>query len=87
MPELIDHGVTGFLVDSQAEAVAAIARIGEIDRATVRRVAAERFGVEAMAEAYMGLYRQVIAERRTSSGLARSAMVHADSKPPVLLAF
>ena len=36
MPELIDHGVTGFLVDSVDEAVDAIGRIGEIDRAACR---------------------------------------------------
>ncbi len=37
MPELIDHGAIGFLVDSVDEAVAAIARIGEIDRAVSPR--------------------------------------------------
>ena len=36
MPELIDDGVTGFLVDSFDEAVAAIDRIGDIDRAACR---------------------------------------------------
>ena len=35
MPELIDDGVTGFLVDRVEEAVAAIGRIGEIDRAAM----------------------------------------------------
>lgn len=60
MPELIDHGVTGFLVDTPAEAVAAIARIDEIDRATVRRAVAERFTVERMADDYLGLYRRIL---------------------------
>ena len=36
MPELIDHGVTGFLVDSVDEAVDAIGRIDEIDRVACR---------------------------------------------------
>lgn len=61
MPELIDHGVTGFLVDSLAEANQAIERINEIDRATVRRAVAERFTIDRMADAYLTLYRRIVA--------------------------
>ena len=61
MPELIEHGVTGFLVDSPEEAVAAIARIGEIDRAACRRAVADRFSVDRMADAYIALYQRIIA--------------------------
>ena len=60
MPELIEHGVTGFLVDTLDEAVAAIERVGEIDRATCRARVAERFSVERMAEDYIILYQQLI---------------------------
>ena len=60
MRELIDHGVTGFLVDSFDEAVAAIGRIGEIDRAACRRAVEQRFTVEHMAERYLELYRQLL---------------------------
>jgi glycosyltransferase involved in cell wall biosynthesis len=60
MPELIDHGVTGFLVDSFDEAVAAIGRIDEIDRAACRKHVAERFTVERMADRYLELYRQLL---------------------------
>lgn len=60
MPELIDHGVTGLLVDSFDEAVAAIDRVGEIDRAACRRHVAERFTVERMADQYEALYRQLL---------------------------
>ena len=59
MPELIDHGVTGFLVDSLGEANQAIERIDEIDRATVRRSVEERFTVDRMAEAYLTLYHRI----------------------------
>ncbi len=61
MPELIEHGVNGFLVDTPDEAVAAIDRIGEIDRADCRRIVAERFSVEAMAERYHALYTSILA--------------------------
>ena len=61
MAELIDDGVTGFLVDTLDEAVAAIAKIDTIDRGACRRVAAERFSVDRMADAYLTLYHSVIA--------------------------
>lgn len=60
MPELIEHGVTGFLVDTLDQAVDAIGRIGEIDRAACRRRVADLFSVEAMAERYHALYRSVL---------------------------
>ena len=61
MSELIDDGVTGFLVDDLAGAIAALGRIEEIDRATCRRLAVERFAVDRMADDYLALYRQIIA--------------------------
>ena len=60
MPELIDHGVTGFLVDSFEEAVAAIGRLGEIDRGACRRAVEERFTVDRMADEYLALYRRIL---------------------------
>jgi glycosyltransferase involved in cell wall biosynthesis len=60
MPELIDHGVTGFLVKSLDEAVDAIGRIGEIDRAACRAAVSARFTVDRMADRYLELYRLVI---------------------------
>ncbi len=60
MPELIEDGVTGFLVDTPAEAVAAIERAGEIDRAACRRAVAERFSVARMADDYIALYRRIL---------------------------
>ena len=61
MPELIEDGVTGFLVDSFDEAVAAIGRLDEIDRAACRARVAERFTVERMAERYLALYERLVA--------------------------
>ena len=61
MPELIDDGVTGFLVDSFDEAVAAIDRISEIDRTACRRAVEDRFTVGRMADQYEALYRRLLA--------------------------
>ncbi|MGB9364579.1 MAG: glycosyltransferase family 4 protein [Xanthobacteraceae bacterium] len=60
MPELINHGVTGFLVDSVDSAVDAIDRIGEIDRAACRAVVSARFTVDRMADRYLDLYRSLL---------------------------
>jgi glycosyltransferase involved in cell wall biosynthesis len=57
---LIEHGVTGFLVDSLDEANQAIERINEMDRPSVRRAVADRFTIDRMADAYLTLYRHVI---------------------------
>jgi glycosyltransferase involved in cell wall biosynthesis len=60
MPELIDHGVTGFLVDNLDGAVEAVERIDEIDRAACRAAVAARFTVDRMADRYISLYRELI---------------------------
>jgi glycosyltransferase involved in cell wall biosynthesis len=60
MPELIVDGVTGFLVKSFEEAVAAIGRIDEIDRAACRAHVAAHFTVDRMADRYRSLYRQLL---------------------------
>ena len=60
MRELIDHGVTGFLVDDQEGAIAAVKRLGEIDRAACRAAVAARFTVDHMADRYLALYRTLI---------------------------
>ncbi|MGK6322256.1 glycosyltransferase family 4 protein [Sphingomonas sp. DT-51] len=60
MPELIEHGVTGFLVDNVDQAVEAIEHVGELDRAACRRRVEALFSVERMADAYVALYRRII---------------------------
>jgi len=60
MPELIEDGVNGFLVDTPAEARAALARIDTLDRTKVRASVAERFSVGRMADEYIALYRRIL---------------------------
>lgn len=60
MPELIDHGVNGFLVDNVEEAIAALDKIDEIDRFTARQTVIDKFSVDRMADAYVALYRRII---------------------------
>lgn len=60
MAELIEDGVTGFLVDGPAEVQSAIDRAGELDRAKVRTHVASRFSVDRMADAYIELYHHLL---------------------------
>ena len=60
MPEVVDEGVTGRLVDTLDEAVAAVSEIGGIDRAECQARARERFGVDRMVEDYLRIYRELI---------------------------
>jgi glycosyltransferase involved in cell wall biosynthesis len=55
-PEVIDPGLTGFVVDTIDDAVAAVARIGALDRARVRAAFERRFSVERMADDYLAAY-------------------------------
>src|SRR2546428_9018415 len=48
-PEVIDHGVTGFIVQSEEEAIAAVGAVGALDRREVRRRFERRFSSTAMA--------------------------------------
>ena len=60
MPELIVDGVTGFLVDTFDQAIAAIERVGEIDRAACRKHVEQHFTVDRMADRYLELYCQLL---------------------------
>jgi glycosyltransferase involved in cell wall biosynthesis len=60
LPELVRHGVTGWLADDEDAFADYLTRVDELDRAACRRVAEERFSPAAMAARYESLYRQVL---------------------------
>ncbi|HWX49535.1 MAG TPA: glycosyltransferase family 4 protein [Roseomonas sp.] len=59
VPEVIDEGVTGFAVDSMAEAIAAVGRLKVLPRAAVRARFDERFTGRRMAENYVAIYERL----------------------------
>jgi len=61
MPELLDDGVTGFLVRGADDAVAAVGRLDRLDRAVCRRTAQTRFSAERMVADYEALFARVAA--------------------------
>jgi glycosyltransferase involved in cell wall biosynthesis len=60
MPEVVDEGVTGRLVENADEAVAAIATIAGMDRLACANRARERFAAGRMVEDYLAIYRKII---------------------------
>jgi glycosyltransferase involved in cell wall biosynthesis len=60
VPEVIRHGVTGYIGDSEDELVEAVRRIGVIHRAACRADAERRFSSGAMASEYERLYHRLV---------------------------
>ncbi len=63
VPEVIDDGVSGFIVESIDESVAVVGRLGELDRHAVRARFEERFTAARMTRNYVDLYAQLLAQR------------------------
>lgn len=63
VPEVLDDGVTGFIVNSEAEAAGATRQVLELDRQAIRAVFEKRFSASVMAERYVDLYRQLTGGR------------------------
>ncbi|MDZ4691023.1 glycosyltransferase family 4 protein [Terricaulis sp.] len=67
VPEVIDDGVTGFIVHTVDEAVGALEKIGDLDRAAVRKRFETRFTVERMVRDYVDIYAGFTAEPMTQA--------------------
>jgi len=61
--EIIEDGITGFLVDGISSAVEAVGRLPSLSRAVVRRRFEERFTARRMAEDYVAMYRRLMQRR------------------------
>jgi glycosyltransferase involved in cell wall biosynthesis len=82
MPELIADGTTGSLVSDVASAAAAIMRVGQLDRQTVRDVAVQRFSSDRMIDAYVGVYEHAIAAYQLRSSCGSADVATAAFGPP-----
>ena len=60
VPEVIEDGVTGFIVESVEEAAEAVGRVATLDRARIRDTFERRFSAEIMAMGYEAAYRDVL---------------------------
>ncbi len=60
VPEVMEDGVTGFIVETEPEAIEAVGRLDSIDRKLVRATFERRFAASVMAASYVALYGEVI---------------------------
>lgn len=63
VPEVVEEGVTGFLVQDVEQMAARLRQLDDFDRARCRARAIERFSYLRMARDYVALYERLIAER------------------------
>jgi glycosyltransferase involved in cell wall biosynthesis len=63
LPEVVEHGVTGFVVDDEREMAEAIREVHRIDPETCRAAARERFSIQRTAARYLSLYARLASAR------------------------
>jgi glycosyltransferase involved in cell wall biosynthesis len=64
VPEVIEDALTGFIVEDEAAAIAAVGRLHRLDRTTVRARFEQRFTARRMAEDYLATYRRLAVDAR-----------------------
>jgi glycosyltransferase involved in cell wall biosynthesis len=66
VPEVVEDGLTGFVVGDEAAAAAAVGRLATLDRRAIRRRFEERFSATAMAQRYVAIYRRLAAPQEAN---------------------
>lgn len=70
--EVVDHGVTGHIVEGIEEAILALPHVVALDRRAVRRRFEERFSSTRMAKDYLRVYKSLLALRNLKQGSSRA---------------
>ena len=75
VPEIVEDGLTGFVVEDQEEAVAVADRLSQLSRGAIRRRFEERFTARRMAREYLVVYRSLIEFEalRSRAAIARAS--------------
>jgi glycosyltransferase involved in cell wall biosynthesis len=74
VPEVVNDGMTGFVVDDIASAVNAVGRLDQLDRSLVRATFETRFTAERMARDYLEIYRALPGFRSEKPQVRRAAV-------------
>jgi glycosyltransferase involved in cell wall biosynthesis len=65
VPEVVDEGMTGFIVNSRKEAVEAVGKLSGLSRKNCREVFEKRFSVQRMVDDYLQIYEKLIKTGKT----------------------
>jgi glycosyltransferase involved in cell wall biosynthesis len=76
VPEVIDDGLTGFIVEDERGAIGAVDRLGHLSRAKIRQRFEQRFTARRMAKDYLAVYRQ-----QMDRAMPHLRVVRADESP------
>lgn len=79
VPEIVEPGVTGFIVETMEEAVEAIGKAAALDRSLIREVFERRFTADIMAAGYEAAYSEVLA---MAEAVAAPSLAAAQAKRP-----
>ena len=60
VPEIVEEGVTGFIVEDEQGAIGTVHRLGQLSRTTIRKRFEERFTARRMAQDYLAIYRSLM---------------------------
>jgi glycosyltransferase involved in cell wall biosynthesis len=83
-PEIIQHGVTGWLGADEADLAKALTRVREFDRAMCRQLVESRFSLQRMARDHERLYRRLINSKQAAAvGYGPAELLSAAARPPV----
>ena len=63
VPEIVEHGLTGFIVANEQEAAGAVPQLAKLSRSRIRARFEERFTARRMAEDYLRIYRDLADSR------------------------
>lgn len=85
VPEVIEHGRTGYIVDTLAQAIQAVEGVQALDRRLIRAAFEQRFSAEAMARQYMRLYAQLVTDRFNASLVKRTSSSQRPALPEASL--
>jgi glycosyltransferase involved in cell wall biosynthesis len=67
VPEIIEDGVTGFIVEDELSAAGAINNLPKLSRAVIRQHFEERFTSRRMAEDYLSIYKKMASARERAT--------------------
>jgi glycosyltransferase involved in cell wall biosynthesis len=73
VPEVVADGVSGYICNTVAECIAAVAKVPALSRAACREYVTQRFGVEQMAAGYEAVYQQILEAKFARNGHLVSA--------------
>jgi len=82
VPEVVDHGITGFVVSDEEEAIQAIGRLSKLDRRRVRAQFEKRFTSRRMAEEYLSHY-AALAPKVNNVKPQKLAKIDLQTQPPI----